>query len=208
MALNVEGLKNIPLGQRVILVVLVLVILVGGFVYLVYIPKNNEIHRLTQEIEDLDREIAKNQAKVRRLDQLKMEYAVLQEKLRRQMEQLPPEAEVPELLKQVSDLGTRMGLEILLWRPVGERISPSGLYKEIPVDVEVRGGYHSVALFFDRISKLRRIVNVQDIRMGGPKLERNRVVVNTKFRAVAFALIEEQPAQSASAGKPEVRSKG
>lgn len=39
-------------------------------------------------------------------------------------------------------------------------------YDEIPVDVEIIGGYHNIALFFERVAKLPRIVNIENIVMG------------------------------------------
>ncbi len=189
MPLDLESFKAIPYFQKVILAVLLLVVLVGGFVYFIYIPKNTEIERLTAAISDLDLKIRKNEAKVRRLDALRQENKRLQRQLAKQMEQLPPEAEVPALLKQISELGARIGLDFKLWKPATQRPSPTGLYSEVPVDVEVAGGYHSVAMFFDRISKLRRIVNVVDIQMGGAKEQRDQVIIRTTFRAVAFALL-------------------
>jgi len=57
----------------------------------------------------------------------------------------------------------------------------------MPVDVEMNGGYHTLALFFDRISKLPRIINVSKIKMGGGKTERGRVSIQTTFELTAFA---------------------
>ena len=189
MALDLEAFKNIPYYQKIVIAALLLLVLVGGFIYFVYIPKNNQIETLKSQIASLSQEIKVNEAKVQRLDALKQEHALLQQQLAQQMEQLPPEAEVPALLKQVSELGIRIGLDFKLWKPSGQKPNASGLYTEVPVDVEVAGGYHSVAMFFDRISKLRRIVNVVDIKMGSAKLDRNKVVVQTTFKAVAFALL-------------------
>jgi len=189
VALDLEAFKNIPYYQKIVIAALLLLVLVGGFIYFVYIPKNNQIETLKSQIASLSQEIKVNEAKVQRLDALKQEHALLQQQLVQQMEQLPPEAEVPALLKQVSELGIRIGLDFKLWKPSGQKPNASGLYTEVPVDVEVAGGYHSVAMFFDRISKLRRIVNVVDIKMGSAKLDRNKVVVQTTFKAVAFALL-------------------
>jgi type IV pilus assembly protein PilO len=189
VAANLEAFKNIPYPQKIVIAILLIVILAGGFFYFIYIPKNNQIVALKSQIANLSQEIKVNEARVQRLDALKQENALLQQQLAQQMEQLPPEAEVPALLKQVSELGTRIGLDFKLWKPAGQKPGPNGLYTEIPVDVEVAGGYHSVAMFFDRISKLRRIVNVVDIKMVNAKIERNRVVIQTTFKAVAFALL-------------------
>lgn len=187
--MNLEGLQNIPLSQRIIVAVLGLVVIVGGFIYFVYIPKNAEIEMLQGEVARLTQEVQRNENKVKRLDELKKAYVLLKQQLEHQMEQLPPEAEVPVLLKQISELGIRMGLDIHLWKPVAQRASPTGLYTEVPVDVQVSGGYHSVAMFFDRISRLRRIVNVTDLDMANPKIEKGRVMIQINFQAVAFALL-------------------
>jgi type IV pilus assembly protein PilO len=56
----------------------------------------------------------------------------------------------------------------------------------MPVSVEVTGGYHTAALFFDRINKLPRIVNVSDLKMGSSKVEQDRVVIQTAFELTAF----------------------
>jgi type IV pilus assembly protein PilO len=64
---------------------------------------------------------------------------------------------------------------------------PSGLYIRIPVNIEVAGGYHSLALFFDRISQLSRIVNVSNIRMTSPKTNKDKIIIQTSFSATAFA---------------------
>ena len=83
---------------------------------------------------------------------------------------------------------------------------PSGLYAEIPVDVEVGGGYHTIALFFDSVSKLPRIVNINNIKMGTPKVEKGRLVIHTAFVATAFAASEAKPAEDKK--KPQAGAKG
>jgi len=157
----------------------------------------------------LNNEINIHRTKVRRLDELKKENSDLQRQLAVLKEQLPPEAEVEILLKQVSELGGRTGLDFKLWQPVQKKPNSSGLYVEIPVNVEVAGGYHSLGAFFDKISKLPRIINVSNIRMGASKAQANRVFIQTSFSATAFASLDESavkakaPEQSKPAqGKP------
>jgi type IV pilus assembly protein PilO len=207
VAVNLEALKSIPYYQKLVIVILIVVILVGGFIYFIYIPKNNQIEGLKSQIAKLSDEIKKNEARVQQLETLKQENALLQQQLAQQIEQLPLEAEVPALLKQVSELGTRIGLDFKLWKPTTQKPNPNGLYSEIPVDVEVTGGYHSVAVFFDRISKLRRIVNVVDIKMANAKIDRNRVMIQTTFKAVAFAQLPAG-SQTEQPQKPAQKPKG
>ncbi|MFQ5950122.1 MAG: type 4a pilus biogenesis protein PilO [Nitrospiria bacterium] len=191
MEINLETLRNLTNTQKFVSLALIVVILVGAFVMLVSIPKNSEIDRLEGEIARLNNEINIHLIKVRKLVLLKKENMALKLQLTALKEQLPPEAEVEVLLKQISDLGGRTGLDFKLWRPAAKKKNPSGLYVEIPVNIEVAGGYHSLAVFFDKISKLSRIVNVSNIRMTSPKAERDNIVIQTSFSATAFASVEE-----------------
>lgn len=189
MDINAETLKNLTNTQKFVSLALVVVILVGGFVWFIFIPKNNEIARLEEEVSGLNNAINIHRIKVRKLALLREENRGLQLKLTGLKEQLPPEAEVEVLLKQISELGGKTGLDFKLWRPAAKVKDPSGLYMRIPVNVEVAGGYHSLAIFFDQISKLSRIVNVSNIQMTSPieDKDKDEIVIQTSFSATAFA---------------------
>lgn len=197
--MNLDWLKALPIYQKFAAIGLVAVIIVALFFYFLYIPKNNQIAALQTDIAKLQNDISVNDTKARRLDELTRENAELERQLAEKKEQLPPEAEIASLLKQVSDLGLRTGLDFKLWKPGAKKSNESGLYAEIPVDVEVAGGYHTTAMFFDRISKLPRIVNIGDLHMSTPKAEKGRLVVQTTFVATAFAAVKE------AAEKPDAK---
>ena len=190
MALKVPDLtafKAVPLPQKVAMLVLVLVGIGVGFYYYFEEPLQTNIDSLKSEIAKLNTEINTNKARIAKLEELKQLNAELLRQLAKNQEHLPPEEEAVTLLKQLSDLGTRIGLDLKLWRP-GPRVEDSSkLFVRLPVDVEMSGGYHTLALFFDRIGKLPRIINVNKIKMGGGKEERGRVSVQTSFQITAFA---------------------
>src|SRR5207245_3811303 len=95
--------------------------------------------------------------------------------------------EAATMLKQLTDPRIRIGLYLKRWRPGARAEDSSKLFVRLPVDVEMSGGYHTLALFFDRISKLPRIINVNKIKMGGGKEERGRMSVATWFAVRALA---------------------
>jgi len=193
--------KAVPLQQKVAILVLALVGIGVGFYFYVEEPVQAQITSLKTDIAKLDTEINTNKIKIAKLEDLKLLNAELQRQLSKNQEYLPPEEEAVTLLKQLSDLGTRIGLDLKLWRPGARAEDSSKLFVRLPVDVEMSGGYHTLALFFDRISKLPRIINVNKIKMGGGKEERGRLSVQTSFQVTAFASPAPAPGGAKPAGK-------
>ena len=194
--------KALPLWQRVLLLALPSIAIGGLFWQFVESPRQDTLNGLSNEIKMLDNEINTNKAKVQHLAQLKLATAELEKQLVKNKEQLPPEEEAVTLLKQLSDLGVRIGLDFKAWKQNPHVEDPSQLFVRLPVDVEMSGGYHTLALFFDRIGKLPRIINVAKIRMGSGKVERGRVSIPTSFQLTAFAS-SSSPAAAPATTKPE-----
>ncbi|HSL03606.1 MAG TPA: type 4a pilus biogenesis protein PilO, partial [Nitrospiraceae bacterium] len=113
--MNLELLRSIPLVQKLGLLVMVLAGIIVGFYYYVAEPKSMEIAGLQGAIGTLDSEIQTLTIKVKHLDELIAASKQLEIELAKKQERLPPEGEAVMLLKQVSDLGIRLGLDIKLW---------------------------------------------------------------------------------------------
>ena len=190
-SINLDVLRSIPLIQKAGLLLMVLAGIIVGFYYYVAEPKSTEIAGLQSAIGTLDGEIQTLSIKVKHLDELIAASKQLEIELAKKKERLPPEEEAVMLLKQVSDLGVRLGLDIKLWKPSPRTEDASKLFVRMPVNVEVSGGYHTAALFFDRINALPRIVTVSGLKMGAPKFEKGRVVTQTVFDLVAYAAPQE-----------------
>ena len=79
------------------------------------------------------------------------------------LKQLPNKQEMDALITDVNQAGLGRGLQFDLFKPDAETISE--FYAETPIRVKVTGGYHDVAAFVSDVSKLSRIVTLQDIAM-------------------------------------------
>jgi len=201
--INLDLLRSIPLVQKVGLLLMVLAGIIVGFYYYVAEPKSAEIEGLQVAIGTLDTEIQTLTIKVKHLDELIAANKHLEIELAKKKERLPPEEEAVMLLKQVSDLGIRLGLDIRLWKPSAKSEDASKLFVRMPVNVEISGGYHTAAIFFDRINALPRIVTVSGLKMGAPKMEKGRVVTQTVFDLIAYAAPEETKLVAAASATPQ-----
>jgi type IV pilus assembly protein PilO len=202
---TMTAFKTVPMTQKLVLLTMVLVGIGVAFYYYIESPQQAALEQLQADITRLNQDIQTNKAKAKSLDELKRVNAELEQQLAKNQEQLPPEDEAATLLKQISDLGIRIGLNFKLWKPGARAEDSSKLFVRMPVDVEMSGSYHTLGIFFDRIGKLPRIINVSKIKMGGVKTERGRVSIQTSFELTAFASPKASLAPAPASVKPAGR---
>ncbi|NJL16691.1 MAG: type 4a pilus biogenesis protein PilO [Nitrospira sp.] len=166
---NLDALRNVPATQKAALLFLLVGGMIAGFYFYIAEPKSEIIAVLEAENSKLESEIQTLTIKVKHLDELVAANKQLEIELAKKKERLPPEEEAIMLLKQVSDLGVRLGLDIRLWKPGAPTEDASKLFVKMPVNVEVAGVYHTAALFFDRINRLPRIITVSGLKIGSPR---------------------------------------
>jgi type IV pilus assembly protein PilO len=173
-------------------------LLLGGlFFYLIYMPKAGKIDQLKKNNDGLQVELRKAKAAAKGFDKHQRQYKEAQVRFKRALQLLPDKKEIPSLLESISRSGRRSGLEFLLFKP-DEEVSKD-FYAEIPVKIQVRGGYHNLAMFFDQVARLARIVNISNIKIKGGKgratggtLERKRDL-EAWCVATTFRFVEQAP---------------
>jgi type IV pilus assembly protein PilO len=208
MALNLKlDIKNLSPAARIILTILPSVIISVIVIIFLLLPKDKEIRRLNAEIIKQENEIAKDQAKAAKLDILRIENQRLRNRLEELKLQLPEEKEVSGLLRQISDLGIKSGLKIILWKPEQKKDHPSGIIYEIPVNVELSGSYHNLGIFFSSLTKLNRIVNISDIKLSDPKPQRNEAILKITFKATTFSSIPEKEIEAKASEAAKAKGK-
>ena len=163
MALTVDSILKLSRSKKIVVLAVILLALAGVYYYLLYTPekrdldaleaKYNTLAKQLQESKDIHRDLEKFEAEVNKLN---AELAVVRT-------QLPDEKEIPELLKNISSLGKESSLEFTLFRPKPEE--PQQFYAKVPIDLTVNGHYHDLGMFFDKVSKLPRIINVVDFNI-------------------------------------------
>jgi type IV pilus assembly protein PilO len=184
-----DKISKLRMVHRVLILVGTVVFLLGIFIVLIYMPKKKEIATVESELRGLEKQIASVKYKAKDLEKLEGELAEAQEELRLALRLLPTSSEIPALLKSITKLGNDSHLQFLLFSPERE-VPKEELYVEIPVSIEVMGGYHDVAMFFDKIGKLDRIVNIINVSMIPVKPD--TTVLRTKCRALTYRFKEEK----------------
>ena len=186
----VARVSKVPLPQRVLVLVVVVVLLVLANYIVLISPKEEEIAALQSKINQLENELVRKRAIARNLSRYRIEVERLKQRLNEALTLLPNEAEIPELLQKLAGLVEQSDCQMGKFEPNAE--VDVNFYARIPVNMEITGNYHSIAVFFDKVSKLARIVNVTDINLGKPKVVNQKVVLDAKFTATTFKFIEDK----------------
>lgn len=190
----IAKIENLSKIQRILIYSGVFVLIIAIFIFILYKPKFEQISRLEQELDTLEQKLAVAKKNAENLEafQQKMKEAELQFKTA--MRALPEKEEIPSLLTSISRSGQDVGLEFLLFEPKAE--VRKEFYAEIPVAIQVKGGYHDLAMFFDKVARLSRIVNIKNISMGRAKDSQD---LNASCTAVTYKFVEPAPEKP---GKP------
>lgn len=191
---QVEKLTKV---QRILICCSTILLLIGSFVYFSYLPKFKKIDKLSKEYDALAKQLVAAKKEAKDLEKYRNEMKQAEVQYRIVMKALPEKKEIPSLLAAISQSGQDAGLEFLLFEPKAE--AQKDFYAEIPVSIQVKGNYHNVALFFDKISRLSRIVNINDIKI---TLLKEEGKLNTSCTAVTYKFIDAPP-KKASKAKPK-----
>lgn len=187
-----ERLGRLPRTQRLLMFGVVYVLIAVVWWFMLYSPASASIE--TKEAENVKLRDQKRQVERRAFDRPKFE-AELQElmaELQQALQELPNAREIPDLLKGISNLGKNVGLEIRSFTPQPE--VKRDYVAEVPVALEVTGTYHEIAMFFDRLSKMNRIVYVRDIDMSSPTQDDGKVRLDVTGTAVTFRFLSDAEA--------------
>ena len=187
-----EKIESLSQVQRIIISVGSFVVIAGIFIYFLYLPKYEKINSLKKQLTDLEQKLstAKRNAADLKKFQAKMKEAEAQFNMA--MKKLPETKEIPSLLTAISDSGQQVGLEFLLFEPKKEK--KKEFYAEIPVAMSMRGDYHNLAIFFDQVARLNRIVNITNIQMTRAKGKGKAAgELIAKCTAVTYKFLDEPP---------------
>lgn len=201
-----------PLKKKAILWGGIAVLILAVYYSVWFSAKRQEIAKLQQESSVLAGQIVEKKAIADNLESVKQAVAQMDILLKQALEKLPSGEEIPKLLMTVSDLARETGLEALLFKPGATTpVEPEYFYASIPLDMEQTGNFYDLARFFDKISRLPRIVTIENISVNsvdGSKTEHPKL--KAVFKAVTFKYLlpEERPKKEAPKAAKPAASKG
>jgi type IV pilus assembly protein PilO len=160
------------------------------FYFLFFNPQIEKITLLQKQVDAASEELKIARKAARDLPKYQKEFEDVQNEFDATAVLLPKSQEIPNLLRNISDLGKSAGLDFLKFTP-GVEI-PKDFYAEIPIDITIRGPYHNLGFFLDKVSKLERIVTVNNINIDKPEKDGTEMLLNSTCRLVTYRFTNQK----------------
>jgi type IV pilus assembly protein PilO len=171
--------------------------LIGGFYWFYAVPAQAEMVTREQKLDALRVTIAKGTATANQLNQFRQQVTELEARLESLKAVLPEQKDVADLLRRIETLARQSNLAIQGFKPAPSVTKQ--LHAEWPIALELDGTYHNLAMFFDRVSKFSRIINVSNITIRGKEKPQPNSTISVACVATTFVLLETAKAAAPGA---------
>jgi type IV pilus assembly protein PilO len=170
-----------------------------GVHFLMLKPMKADLARKDAKLAELQTKIQEGRAARAKLPQFREEVAQLEMELDKLLRILPSRRNTGELLRRIREIAEQGDFNLISFTPGG--YADRDFYSEWPIKIRLQGTYHNLAIFFDRVSRLPRIVNIQDLKIGTiRRAQQTDHTIDASFTARTFVYKESPPPQEAAAG--------
>jgi type IV pilus assembly protein PilO len=177
---------------------------IGAFYYYYEESVDAEMASRQTQLVALRADISKGYATAKQLPQFRSQVNDLQVRLESLKNVLPDEKDAADLLRRLQTVATQSNLTIKSFKPAPTLTKQ--LHAEWPISLELDGTYHNLAIFFDRVGKFTRIINISALDVKGKdKAEPNSTITATCVATTFVLLDKPAPKAPVKPGQPAAK---
>ena len=190
-----EKLGKIPKAARYGAVGAILALVGAGYYFLSYQDGYQMLAAQRLRAQELQRKLTNVRAVANNVGEFEQEVATLERELEIALKQLPNRKQFEDLLQDITTAGKKVGVTIKSIER--NREIEHDFYAEVPFSLELEGNYHNIAMFFERVAKLPRIVNVGSMKVQSSGTDVNGAVLRVEGTATTFRFLNTDDADQA-----------
>jgi len=176
--------------------VLIALIILGIFYFLHYKPKNEELNSIREERIKTEAEIVKLRAQKEKMDKIEEEIETMKRTLVELETIIPQKEEISDILRKIQQLAWDSRLNIEKFVPKED--IDKDFYIEKPINIEITGNYHNLAIFFDRLSNFSRLYNIEDFTIKALREQSEVSTISAASTASTYIFKEAVPEEEES----------
>lgn len=159
--IDFKNAGNLPFPVQAVMLAVIALILVGAGYWFLWSPSLDELEQAKLKEVELRNVFLSKKKQAINLDAYKQQMVDIERTFGALLKQLPDKSQMDGLLTDINQAGLERGLEFELFRPGQESIAE--FYAEMPIAIRVVGKYHDLGVFATDISKLSRIVTLNNV---------------------------------------------
>src|SRR6185295_666467 len=183
------SLTKLPWWGQIVAFVMLAVGGCGAFFYYYEMPARVDMAGREVQLVALRADISKGLATAKKLPEFRSQVAELESRLDSLKAVLPEAKDAADLLNRMQTVASQSNLTIKSFKP-GATVTKQ-LHAEWPISLELDGTYHNLALFFDRVGKFTRIVNISGLDVRGKDRPNPNSTITASCVATTFVLLDK-----------------
>jgi type IV pilus assembly protein PilO len=195
-----QSFAKLPTGGKIALLALLIALICAVYFFALHMSVSDDITSANSRHAQLLAQLQEAQERNAEYVRLREELAARESLDRSNLRALPESSETASFLQDLNRLAELSGLRMRLVEPRPEE--PDAHYVRLPVNLQLAGRYHQLARFFYNVSRLDRLISMENIRLSEPRLEGEEVLLNVDVLATTYRRPRPDEAQAATATAP------
>ena len=170
-------------------------------------PMRDDYDSAVSQLSALQNKIQEGRAAKQELPKFREEVRQLELELDKLLRILPARRNTPDLMRHIRSLAEQGDFTLRAFTP--GVLSDKEFYSEWPINVDLDGSYHNLALFFDKISRFSRIINIENldikalppVKSAKAGADAGQHTITAKFTAKTFVYKESEPEDTSAKDK-------
>lgn len=162
--IDFKNAGSLPIPVKLVLLGFLFVVMVGLGYWFLWSPQLDEFEQAATKEQDLRQVFLVKKGQAIKIEAYKQQMLDIEKTFGALLKQLPDKSQMDGLLTDINQAGLGRGLEFDLFKPGQETIAD--FYAEMPIQIKIKGSYHDIGAFATDISKLSRIVTLNDMIIG------------------------------------------
>ncbi len=159
--IDIKNAGSLPMPVKLVLLGFIFLVLVALGYWFLWSPEMDEFAQAESKEQELRQVFTTKKGQAIKIDAYKQQMVDIEKTFGALLKQLPDKSQMDGLLTDINQAGLGRGLEFELFKPGQETIAD--FYAEMPIQIKIRGSYHDIGAFATDISKLSRIVTLNDM---------------------------------------------
>ncbi len=159
--IDFKNMGALPMPVKLVLLSFLFILLMGLGYWFLWSDQMAEIDQAKAKEQELRKVFLDKKSQAIKVEAYKQQMVDIEKTFGALLKQLPDKSQMDGLLTDINQAGLGRGLEFDLFKPGQESVAE--FYAEMPIQIKIRGNYHDIGTFATDISKLSRIVTLNDL---------------------------------------------